>query len=351
MSWATAALVLGLAIRTTRSTYKGFVNPLKHLNPEDGSIFWLNIKDSEPAQDLGLAIQDFLERREEYRDTLSTLSRDRVGTERCDPLLVDTQNIWPTVQRLANAGFELSGRYVNVGASDGENDDPLFEYVQRMNATGIAVERDPERCERHHRALPQVEVACSAVTPQNVLSLVAPVLLDKTELDVLKVDIDSYDCPVIEMLLPVITAKIVLLEANPSIPPPYQWAMLHHPELWNFFNSFSPPEDVPIRGCSLAYEVELLRRYGYDLVAFGGHDAIFTHESVRSAWAPHKPPMDEFDCYNEAFIAANGISIDKTRRWFFELNDTQVGLPEVWEFFVGWMQENSPQLFPFALRA
>eukprot|EP00435_Cladocopium_sp_Y103_P025811 s1152_g6.t1 len=52
-----------------------------------------------------------------------------------------------------------------------------------------------------------------------------------------------------------------------------------------------------------------------------------------------------------AFIAANGIPISRTRRWFFQLSDTQVGLPEIWNFFVDWMKANSPdQLFSFALR-
>lgn len=333
----------------TAIPYKGFVNPLKHVNP-DGSVFWLNITGSEPVEELSDAIEDFWNRKEEYRENLALLSQSRVGRERCDPFLVDTQNIWPTLQRLQSAGFELRGRYANVGSSDGQADDPLFEYVRTTKATGIAVERDPARCARHREGLPQVEVACSAVTPQNVLELVSRGVSPGEELDILKVDIDSYDCPVLEMLLTELRAKVIFIEANPSIPPPYQWAMLHDPGLWDFFNSFVSPEEVPIRGCSLSYEVELLRRHGYDFVMFGGHDAIFTHQSVRAAWLPLVPPIDEFECFNEAFIAANGIPVERTRRWFFQLNDTQVGLPEIWDFFAKWMQANSPKMFPFALR-
>mmetsp|Transcript_23807 Transcript_23807/g.42149 ORF Transcript_23807/g.42149 Transcript_23807/m.42149 type:complete len:127 (-) Transcript_23807:9-389(-) len=125
--------------------------------------------------------------------------------------------------------------------------------------------------------------------------------------------------------------------------------MLYHPELWNFFINFSKPQEVPIRGCSLSYEVQLLRRYGYDLIAFGGHDAVFAHETVREAfWPP--VPMDEFDCYNKAFIAANGIGIDWTRNLFYQVPDVQDGLPKIWEFFLNWMKVHSPTLFPFALR-
>lgn len=350
MAWP-RTLVFAALVSRAASTYKGFVNPLKHYDAETGSFWVLNLTDSESADDLSAAIGTFLTHKDQYLDTVALHSRQRVGEERCHPLLVDTQNIWPTVERLRDAGFPVLGRYINVGASDGQVDDPLFEYAGRANATGVAVERDPARCERHRQALPQVDVACSAVTPQNVLGLVGKLITTPpTWLDVLKVDIDSYDCPVLEVLLEAVKARIILVETNPSIPPPYQWAMLHHPELWDFFNGFHSPEEVPIRGCSLSYEVDLLQRFGYDFVAFGGHDAIFTHRSVRQAWSPLKVPMDEFDCYNEAFIAANGIPIDLTRRWFFELSDTQAVLPEIWAFFSDWMSANARRLFPFALR-
>eukprot|EP00928_Gymnodinium_smaydae_P072546 TRINITY_DN55894_c0_g1_i1.p1 TRINITY_DN55894_c0_g1~~TRINITY_DN55894_c0_g1_i1.p1 ORF type:complete len:369 (-),score=85.63 TRINITY_DN55894_c0_g1_i1:130-1236(-) len=343
-------LVLACSCISCQGTFKGFVNPLRHYDPETGKVFLLNLTDSEPGEELLQSIKDFIAREDEHMSTLLELSRHRVGRERCQPALVDTQNIWPLIDRLRQAGVQLDGRYVNIGAADGQTDDPLFEYARQLNATGVAVERDPKRCARHREALPLVDVQCTAVTPQNVVDLVASSLPPPLRVDVLKVDIDSYDCPVLEVLLERLTAKIVIAEVNPSVPPPYQWAMLHHPQLWDFFDSFHSPEEVPIRGCSLAYEVDLMRRFGYDFVAFGGHDALFTHSSVRAAWSPLVPPMDEFDCYNEAFIAANGIPIAKTRRWFFEQNDTQAGLPEIWDFFAGWMQENSPRAFPFALR-
>eukprot|EP00971_Amphidinium_carterae_P051386 1012160-Amphidinium_carterae.1 len=67
-------------------------------------------------------------------------------------------------------------------------------------------------------------------------------------------------------------------------------------------------------------------RFGFHLLAFGGHDALFVHTSAAAAFAPLQPPVDEFDCYNEAFIAANGIPIEKTRRWFFTQSNVSLGL-------------------------
>lgn len=344
------SVVALLVARDVRATFKGFVNPMRHMAPGLDGFLPLNLSDSESEEDLRKAIIDFNFNRDEYRDTVALLSRWRTGHEHCDTSL-GTQDMWPHVERLRHAGFAPKARYVNVGANDGRSDDPLYEYARETGAVGVAIERDPELCERHRQNLPQVEVVCAEVTPQNVLSLVHAGMQPPIDVDVLKVDIDSYDCPVLEALLPTVSARFVLMEVNPSIPPPYRWAMLHHRDLWPFFNSHVTPEEVPIRGCSLSYEIDLLRRHGYDFIAFGGHDALFAHRSVRAAWLPLEPPMDEFDCYNEAFIAANGIPIGRTRRWFYGQNDTQAGLAEIWEFFVGWMQANrAPVVFPFSLR-
>jgi len=332
------------------STFHGYVNPLRHYDPATGKLFAFNLTDGESQEELITAIDDFLARKEEYIATVARLSRSRVGMAPCDTSL-GTQNLWPHMERLQSAGFLIEGRYVNVGAGDGMADDPLYEYAHRTNASGVAVERDAANCDRHLENLPNVRVACTEVTPANVLELILDGWAPPRSADILKVDIDSFDCPVAEVLVEAIGAKMILLEVNPSIPPPYQWAMLHHPELWTFFRGHPSPQEVPIRGCSLAYAVDLLGRFGYDFLAFGGHDALFSHQSVRSAWLPLRPPMDEFDCYNEAFIAANGISISKTRRWFFEVSSTHVTLPEIFEFFAGWMRANAPTIFPFVLRS
>eukprot|EP00747_Dinoflagellata_sp_TGD_P191886 gnl/TRDRNA2_/TRDRNA2_55898_c0_seq1.p1 gnl/TRDRNA2_/TRDRNA2_55898_c0~~gnl/TRDRNA2_/TRDRNA2_55898_c0_seq1.p1 ORF type:complete len:349 (+),score=48.57 gnl/TRDRNA2_/TRDRNA2_55898_c0_seq1:57-1103(+) len=344
-----AALLGSVVLAAGRGTFRGYINPLKYYNTETGSYFGFKLEDGESQEELTQAIGDFFERRDIYRETLSQLSQRRKGRARCD-ISISTDNLWPIAERIMHAGVALDGRYVNIGANDGVIDDPLSEYVRNLNATGVAVERDPALCARHQGNFPQVRVACSAVTPQNVVALVSEGWAPPMRADILKIDIDSYDCSVAEALLEVFEGKFVLLEANPSIPPPYQWAMLYHQGLWDFFNSQEHPEEVPIRGCSLAYEIDLLSRFGYDFLAFGGHDALFVHRSLRDALAPLEPPMDEFECYNEAFIAANGIPISLTRRWFFEVNDTHTGLTEIWDFFTSWMVKNVSGLFPFALR-
>jgi len=338
----------------TLSTFKGFVSPLKHLDPSTGNIRAFSLHDSEPVEDLQAAIVEFLEKKDDHLQTVAKLSRRRVGTERCNTR-IGVQNLWPHAVKLEEAGIQLHRRYINIGANDGVNDDPLYEYAKRLNASGVAIERDETLCSKHRENLPEVQVVCDEVTPYNVVSLLSSTRIevpDRHIVDILKVDIDSYDCSVLQELLEVVDARMVLVEVNPSVPPPYRWAMLYHPELWTFFFKQPSLQEVPIRGCSLAFQVDLLRRFGFHLLAFGGHDALFVHTSAAAAFAPLQPPVDEFDCYNEAFIAANGIPIEKTRRWFFTQSNVSAGLIELWDFFTDWMRTHgAPEMFPFALYA
>lgn len=338
-----------LYMQKSLATYKGYVNPLSHYNENTGQVAALNIEFAESADQLVPIVEDFLVHRDEYMSNVMIASGARVGTSHCADI-VDTQNIWPTLKQIQDAGFELKGQYVNIGAGDGQRDDPLFQYVQELKATGVAVEQNASCCESHRKVFPQVKVECSEVTPQNILYLLGDAVESEDMLDILKIDIDSFDCPVLEVVLDKLSAKLILMEVNPSIPPPYQWSMLHHSKLWEFFNAYHDTREVPIRGCSLSYEVDMLKRHGYDLLMFGGHDAIFSHHSIRDTWLPHRPPVDEFSCFNKAFIVANGIPIELTRRWFYQMSDKQAVLPEIYEFFTNWMLTNASQLFPFALR-
>ena len=102
------------------------MNPLTHYVEETQKVVTLDIEYGESLESLLEAVGDFLENREQYFDNIMRMSRkSRVGTNDCADI-VDTQNVWPTLQQVVAAGFPLRGRYVNIGAGDGERDDPLF---------------------------------------------------------------------------------------------------------------------------------------------------------------------------------------------------------------------------------
>ena len=64
--------------------------------------------------------------------------------------------------------------------------------------------------------------------------------------------------------------------------------------------------------------MDVMQKHGYDFLGFGYHDAIFVNRAYRHAY-DFTPPMDEFDCYHKAFIMSNGVPMELTRRWFYDL--------------------------------
>merc|ERR1712139_226038 len=85
--------------------------------------------------------------------------------------------------------------------------------------------------------------------------------------DVLKVDIDSWDCDVLRAALLRLSPKprLVWVELNWSVPPPVRFARLYHPD---WATRISSLHGFPwTHGCSLSYAVDLLGHFGYHLAA------------------------------------------------------------------------------------
>ena len=78
--------------------------------------------------------------------------------------------------------------------------------------------------------------------------------------------------------------------------------------------------------------VALAKKFNYDFVNFKYHDAVFVHRNYRQIYG-FAPPYDEFDCYHKSFIMSNGVPIEKTRRWFYELANEQAQA-EIFQFMV-----------------
>ncbi|CAD7941910.1 unnamed protein product [Amoebophrya sp. A120] len=124
--------------------------------------------------------------------------------------------------------------FINMGANDGWHEDPfpsLFFDRQQEIRLALAVEANPRDCQRHKRNWPRIPVLCSSVTPENVGQRVLSAILaaegyygprknDTTlsqekvaarrtlrksrglpVVDIVKIDIDSFDCDVLQALL------------------------------------------------------------------------------------------------------------------------------------------------------
>ena len=145
---------------------------------------------------------------------------------------------------------ELSYSFINLGSEAGVNDDPLHNYAN-LGADGIGVEMCPGWCQQHQAAHPRLETVCRKITPSNLLEALdgtnllsakkievphatenffeEKLVLENREasssVDIVKVDIDSYDCALAKTLLEYLhpPPKLIIMEVQAGVPPPFRF--------------------------------------------------------------------------------------------------------------------------------
>jgi hypothetical protein len=134
----------------------------------------------------------------------------------------------------------------------------------------------------------------------------------------LKVDIDSWDCALIERLhAGGFRPRLIFMEVNICFPPPLRFsipsnitaeaAAEHEPALWRNNHIFY--------GCSLASAADLLLPLGYVLVEMDGFDALWVEQESAAAFGALPRSLEEAfskgfaeqaaalpQCFNEAFL-------------------------------------------------
>eukprot|EP00929_Paragymnodinium_shiwhaense_P049649 TRINITY_DN25027_c0_g1_i2.p1 TRINITY_DN25027_c0_g1~~TRINITY_DN25027_c0_g1_i2.p1 ORF type:complete len:205 (-),score=28.94 TRINITY_DN25027_c0_g1_i2:587-1201(-) len=162
------------------------------------------------------------------------------------------------------------------------------------------------------------------------------------DVDVLKLDIDSYDCVLLRPLLRELSVGLLVLEINPWFPPPLKFARLYHPH---------PNMDALVgsdsNGCSLSYILELVQPSGFQLLHVSDEDVILAHHSVMQAggWQA----QDESECYRRVSARGHGaIPIAFLREWFFGL-DPHHALIRAWGNITENDRQRDLQDHPFSL--
>lgn len=337
---------------------RAWVNPLNYQRVREGdgevvTTVFGNMDDAERAEDVQELIHVFAERERDWRGLLARNRRKYLkGTSDCNTSL-EVGDYSQHADLLVEHGFGLTRAFLNVGGSDGVSEDPTWRYARKYGASGVYFEMDPDLCRAAEVNLEGAHVVvCQEVTPTNIVGLleehVAGVRSGQRHFDLIKIDIDSHDAPVLEELLRNhFNAKHVLLEVNPAVPPPYRFATLFHPELFRSMLN-AGMRDWPLRGMSLSHAIATMSRHGYDFVTFAFHDAIFVNRAYRGIYG-FTTPVDEFDCYHKAFIMSNGVPLPKTRRWFYEV-DAEEGLGEIFAHMVNHSMNEAGYPFPFTLQ-
>lgn len=149
--------------------------------------------------------------------------------------------------------------FVDIGAGDGIDMSNTY-LIAAAGAQGIALEFNPSKfamMSTTYRDLDQVSLSRCAVTPENVVDLLrgnfAPNIID-----ILNLDIDSYDYFVLERLFTNFRFKILCLEINPLFPLGIDFTVNYPSGEWSGWDHF--------QGMSISMAYKLLKKNGYSIV-------------------------------------------------------------------------------------
>ncbi len=175
---------------------------------------------------------------------------------------------------------------VNLGARDGigtqGNTDPTWPLYREQGFRGLVIEGDPvfeSQLRANFRNLSMVETVIRMVTPDNVAGIIES--SGYRAMDVLKMDIDGWDCDVLDAML---TQKdwglgVVMAEFNVKFPPPIRMRLATAPP-----SAYRSCARYHIYGCSLQYLVDaIMKKHGFVLAQVDWQNALFVNQSLASA--------------------------------------------------------------------
>jgi len=222
-------------------------------------------------------------------------------------------------------------------------------------------------------------------------------------LDVIKIDIDSFDATLLKALLEESHFKPIhyIVEVNPAIPPPYKFATMYDPNLFpamlnktaESVSRLNPPvenqnsegseknlsasdeseevldlngipiptkrtdakasqklhptimspkmHDWPLRGMSLSYVIDVMKQHNYDFVSFNSHDAYFVERSFRHIYASSS---DENEEYSSSLLPPYD-EFDCYHNAFITSNGVPIELTRKWFYYSDDVWETVAEIF------
>lgn len=195
---------------------------------------------------------------------------------------------------------------VNIGARDGVgsmgNTDPTWPLFSELHMPGMAVEASAkfENVLRHNFAhLKQnVEVRIEEVTPENVVDI----LMKSPGTEVIKMDIDGWDCDVLSAMLTLsrnkeIDVQIIMTEYNVKYPPPVLMTLATRPRA-----SYKHCLRGHLYGCSLQYLNDyVMVPNQFVLVQVDWQNALFVRQHIATMLQMPKLGIDLAAAYQKGY--------------------------------------------------
>jgi hypothetical protein len=195
----------------------------------------------------------------------------------------------------------LNKQGVNIGAGTALSFiyDPTYDAFTTMNYSGMLIDSDESHLSYLKDILnPYIEFKISLVTPNNINDLVFNDSNITIDLDLFKIDIDSYDYSILETFLSIAKPKVIIFEINPIFKPPIVFIQHYH-------SSSNIIRDGPYYGSSLQAIYLLGKHKGYTIIQLQYWDLIL----VRNEYAYLFPVTDIYDLWFNYYLHTLLISM------------------------------------------
>jgi len=179
-------------------------------------------------------------------------------------------------------------RLIDLGAGV-RDDDPCFPFVE-AGWDGLLVDGDPSQTTKWASRFPQKDAKhniVSYITADTVRDIIAGNGFGSNNVDLLKIDIDSFDCYVMHKVLQITRPLFIVMEVNVKYPPNMRFAMFPGFRTDGSQLPFDSEKRGHVYGCSLAYQVlDLMRPNDYEILHLDWNNAIY-YDTRAAAPASH----------------------------------------------------------------
>ena len=192
---------------------------------------------------------------------------------------------------------------IDLGAGV-RDDDPVFGILDADDRwRGVLVDGDPAQGPKMAERFPHQTTMVSYITPATVVDLVRP-YINESKPDVVKLDIDSFDCSVLRVIFRELRPRIVVSEVNVKFAPDTSFALLNSTHC-----ARAQPYDSEKRawtyGCSLRFQHDhVAQPLGYALERLAWNNAVY----VRRDLLAHTPLLQGASRSGTAWATSRGRS-------------------------------------------
>jgi len=213
------------------------------------------------------------------------------------------------------------GRLIDLGAGV-RDDDPCFPFID-SGWEGLLVDGDPTQTKKWAQRFPNKSTKDNVVA--YILADTLPNLLKQhgydSGVDLLKIDIDSFDCYVMKKVINLVRPPVIVMEVNVKFPPHIRMAMI--PGYTSVSEGshqiqFDSEKRGHVYGCSLSYQImDLMRPNNYELLHLDWNNAIYV--DTRKVDLPNNFPKPVEEIYE------NGYWSKPSRTKAFSFNNEVIG--------------------------